>query len=134
MSDEVTEQDAQELLRQFSEGKQNVHSFFTNIIQSDDTLKTGNLTQEELGIPKLPVRTHKELALFCSDVYGDDSWASYFNKLSEIQTSSSLSKEGFLVKHSVTMKKELADMNPKERKKNKGWFKGKSQEGSQQQE
>jgi len=45
-----------------------------------------------------------------------------------IQTDSSLSKEGFLMKLLVTMKKELADVSPKETKKNKGWFKSKGGE------
>ncbi len=127
-NNEMSEQDAQNLLREFAQGKQNVHTFFTDIIKSEDTTKTGNLTQEELGVPKLPVRTYKELALFSEDIYGDASWKDYFNKMSEIQTATSLSKEGILIKLSVTNKKELADMTPS-KKKNKGWFnKGRTNE------
>jgi len=124
MSDELTSEE-KEILRQLNEGKQNVHSFFTNIVKSKDTTKTGYLNQEELGMPKLPVRTYKELALFSKEVYGDTIWSDYFDKMSEIQTSTSLSKDGILLKLSVTQKKELADVSPKEKKVNKGWFKKK---------
>ena len=121
---ETNEEEAAEIVRQYNEGKQNVHSFFTKIIQSDDTTKTGNLTQDELGYPRLPVRTYKELQLFCDDVASEESWANYFKKMSEIQTSTSLSKDALLIKLSVTNKKEIADITP-EKKANKGWFKKK---------
>lgn len=121
MSEEMSEKEAEELFRQFAESKQNIASFFTNVVKTDNTTKTGNLNEIELGTSKLPLRTYKELSLFSRDIAGDDSWADYFDSLAEIQTSSSLSKEGFLMKLFVTSKKETADMTPK--KKNKGWFK-----------
>ena len=126
----MTEKEAEDIIRQFNESKQNMHSFFTNVVKSNDTIKTGNLTQEELGTPKLPVRTYKELELFSRDIADELEWGDYFQKMAEIQTSSSLSKEGFLMKLAVTLKKELADMTPT-KKKNKGWFhkKDKSEEG-----
>jgi len=126
MSD-MTEDEAKEMLRQFSESRATLHTFFTNVIKSDDTTKTGNLSQDELGMPKLPVRTFKELALFSKEVANDEGWADYFNKMSEIQTSTSLSKDALLMKLSVTSKKELADVTP-QRKVNKGWFKKKKEE------
>jgi len=123
---EITEEEAQELIRQFNEAKQNVHSFFTNVVKTKDTTKTGNLTSDELGLSKHPVRTYKELALFCKEVAGDETFASYFDKLAEIQTSTSLSKDALLLKLSVTSKRELADVTPK-KKKNSGWFKKKNE-------
>lgn len=132
MSEEITEQQATEIMRQFNQGKQNVHSFFTDIIKTTDTTRVGNLDEDELGKPKLPVRTYKELELFCKDVANDNDWAEYFKKMAEVQTSTSLSKDAILIKLSVTNKKELADMTPK-RKKNKGWFrKGGSSETQEQ--
>ena len=128
MSDELSEKEAQEIVRQFSQGKQNVHSFFTDIIKSDDTTKVGNLDEDELGKPKLPVRTYKELELFCRDIANNVVFADYLKNLSEIQTSTSLSKDGLLVRLSVTQKKELADVTPS-KKKNKGWFRKGSSEG-----
>ena len=47
MSEDLTNEE-KEILRQLNEGKQNVHSFFTNIIKSDDTTKTGYLEKEEI--------------------------------------------------------------------------------------
>jgi len=121
MAEDLTEKEAEDIVRQFNEGKANMHSFFTNVVKSPDTIKTGNLTQEELGVPKLPVRTYKELELFSKDIADEKEWGEYFQKMSEIQTASSLSKEGFFMKLAVTLKKELSDMTPS-KKKNKGWF------------
>lgn len=130
MSEEdMTEDEAKELLRQFSESKQNAATFFTNVVKAKDTTKVGNLDKDELGTSKLPVRTYKELELFSRDIAGDDTWADYFKQMSEIQSSTSLSKEGFLMKLFVTSKKELADMTP--HKKNKGWFKKKDKDDTQ---
>jgi len=114
----------EEMVRQFNEQKSNIHTFFTKVIQDESTIKTGNLSEDELGIPNIPVRSLKELELFSKDVYMDDEWADYFKKMAEIQTSTSLSKDGFLLKLSVTSKKELADVTPS-KKKNSGWFKKK---------
>lgn len=125
MSDELTEQQAEQLVRGLVEQKQNIQGFFTNVIKADDTTKTGNLTIEELGEPRLPLRSIKELELFSRDIYSDKDWADYFGKLSEIQTSTSLSKDAILLKLSVTTTKEMADTTPKEKKVNKGWFKRK---------
>lgn len=122
MANELTEQDAQELLRQFSESKANMHTFFTNVVKTDDTLKTGNLDTNELGMSKLPVRTYEELSLFSKEVANQKEWGDFFEAMSRIQTDSSLSKEGFLLKLVQTTKKELADVTPKQ-KVNRGWFK-----------
>lgn len=122
---EMTEQEAEQIMRQFAEGKSNVHSFFTNIIKSLNTTKTGYLNENELGLPKLPVRTLKELSVFCKDVADFPEMADYFDKSSENITSTSLSKDGILLKLSVTQKKEMADVSPKQNKENKGWFKKK---------
>lgn len=129
MTEELSEEQAENIIRQFNEGKANLHSFFTNIIKTHDTTKTGNLSVEELGMSNLPVRTYKELSLFCEDVANQKQFSEYFAKMSEIQTSTSLSKDAILLKLSVTQKKELADVSPP-RKHNSGWFKKKS-EGEQ---
>lgn len=124
MSDEITEQEAQELIRSFSESKATMHTFFRDVVKTSDTLKVGNLSPDELGMSALPVRSYKELALFCEEVANQPQFTKYFDAMSEIQTASSLSKEGFLMKLSVTQKKELKDTSP-EKKSNRGWFKKK---------
>jgi len=122
-NENLSEEEAKDILRGFQEGRSNVHTFFTNVVKADDTTKTGNLNQDELGLSHLPVRTYKELELFSRDIADETEWADYFQKMAEIQTSTSLSKDAILMKLVVTTKKELADMTPKEKKKNKGWFK-----------
>jgi hypothetical protein len=107
MAETLTETEAEEIIRNFGEGKSNLHSFFTNVIKSSDTTKTGNLSTDELGMPQLPVRTYKELGMFCHEVADMDIFSTYFNKMSEIITSSSLSKDALLMKLAVTIKKEL---------------------------
>jgi len=125
----IMNEEAQEILRQFSEGKSNVHTFLTAVAKADDTTKVGNLDKDELGMPTLPVRTYKELGVFCNEIADETEWSDYFDKMSEVQLATSLSKEGFLIKAAITTKKELADMTPK--KKNKGWF-SKKEEPTQQ--
>ena len=124
MTDDMTEQQAQDMLRQMSESKQTLYTFFSKVIKSESTTRVGNLSEEELGSPKLPQRTYLELETFCTEVGNNEAFANYFRKMAEIQTESSLSKEGFLMKLAVTMKKELADVSPT-KKKNGGWFKKK---------
>lgn len=105
--------------------KHNVHSFLTKVIEEEDTTKLGNLELEELGEPKLPIRTSKELALFCREIADMPEFADFFDKEGEILTKTSLSKEGFLLKLSTIRTSQVADVTPKEKKKNKGWFKKK---------
>ena len=113
---------------------QTVHGFLHNVSTSDDTTKTGYLTEVELGTPRLPERTLKELALFCKDVANMEYMADYFNDKAEILTSTSLSKNAKLLDLAVLQRKETTDsfrqkINPK-----KSWFKKKSQEDVPQNE
>jgi hypothetical protein len=112
---------AESMLRSFSQKQMNTHTFFTDVIKSKSTTKTGNLNIDELGMPRLTQRGVKELELFCSDTFKDKGWEDYFRDLAEIQTATSLSKDAILIKLAVTSKKELADVTP-EKKKNKGMF------------
>ncbi len=128
----MTEEEAERIIRNMgattgaptSPESHNVHKFLNEVAISHDTTKTGNLRAEELGMPKLPVRTYKELELFCSEIADMDYMAKYFGQLAEITNATSLSYEGFLVKAAITQKKELADITPK-KAENKGWFKKK---------
>ncbi len=121
---EMTESEAEEIVRQFGEGKSNLHSFFTQIIKTPDTTRTGNLSTDELGMPQLPVRSYKELSLFCEDIGNMSTFSDFFEKTSRNITDTSLSKDAILIKLAVTIKKELSDLTP-EKKQNKGWFKKK---------
>lgn len=109
------------------EEKQNIHTFLHNVAVAPDTTKTGYLGEEEIGMPVLPVRTYKELALFCSEIANMDYFSDYFRKKAEIVTSTSLSREAKLITLAVLQKKEISDVTKKPRKENRGWFKSKSQ-------
>lgn len=129
MTNEMTDKEAQDVLRQMADNKQSIYAIFAKVInEKQKTTKVGNLSIEELGMSKLPFRTYLELGLFCEDIVGDEEFSEYFKKMGAIQTDSSLSKEGFLMKLLVTMKKELADVSPKSKKKNTGWFRKKGGE------
>jgi len=129
MTEEMTEAQAQEVIRQMADSKQSIYAIFAKVInENQKTTKVGNLSVEELGTSKLPLRTYLELGLFCKEIVGDKEFSDYFNQMGAIQTDSSLSKDGFLMKLLVTMKKELADVSPKKASKNTGWFKKKGGE------
>lgn len=134
----ITEKEAQELVRHFNEQSSGVHSFLTSVVRTDDTTKLGNLKEEEIGTPRISLRGLKELQLFSKEIAEEDEWADYFGKLAEIQTSTSLSEKALLSRLAVTQKKELADMSPTPttKKKNSGWFKSKknTQEANPQQQ
>lgn len=123
MSDEITEQQAQEMLREFAESRATHQTFFKDVVKAEDTTKVGNLNTEELGEAQLELRGVKELELICKDICNEKELSDYFKHLGEIQTSTSLSKEGFLMRLFVTSKKEMADVTVQEKKKNTGWFK-----------
>lgn len=114
------------------EEKHSVHSFLHKVATSEDTTKLGYLKDEELGIPKLPVRTHKELAVFCEDVASMDSFKNFFNKMSEITTSTSLSRNAKLLELAVINRRQLEDVTKRPRAK-RGFFKKREEsEGGEQ--
>lgn len=125
----MSEQQAEEILRGLADEKLTVPAFFSHVVESEDTSKTGNLTIEELGVPSLQVRVSKELELFCRDVCDDGVFADYWKKKAEIDSSTSLSKDAILLKLLVTKKNEVADITPKQRE-NSSWFKKKEEKNN----
>lgn len=106
--------------------KHNVHTFLEKVRTSSDTTKVGYLKDEELGIPSLPVRTYKELELFSRKIASKPLFAEYFKEMSEIVTSTSLSRNAKLLDTAVTQTRNLTDVIKRpEMKENKGWFKKK---------
>lgn len=133
---EMSPEEARDLLNDIYGGyprmdtQYNVHKLINDVIKAKDTTKTGNLSLEELGMPRLPLRSYKEIALFSDSVAGLPYFAAYFNAMGEIATSTSLSLKALLLRLAVTTKKELADTSPKGNEINKGWFKSKSKDGN----
>ena len=128
----MTAEQAEEIIKSFGgtaptpEEKHSVHSFLYKVATSDDTTKLGNLKEEEVGLPRLPLRTYKELALFCRGVADMDYYADYFDKKAEILTATSLSKDAMLIKLAVVTRREQTNVLRAPPKENKGWFKKKN--------
>ena len=122
-------QEQNDTVRAYFEQKESIPSFFTKVVQAKDTTKTGNLTQEELGFPNLPVRTYKELSTFCNKLINKPKWADYFDAMSENQTSTSLSKNAILLQLVTTSNRvqKFQDIT-QEKKENRGWFGKKNKE------
>lgn len=106
------------------DAKQNVHTFLHNVATAEDTTKLGFLKEEEIGMLPNPIRSYKHLQQFARDIMGKQELGSYFGSSSEIVTSTSLSRQGFLVDRAVVQKRELKDTT-KAIKENKSWFKKK---------
>ena len=132
-SDKVSDEELAELVKALSgttplpDEKNNVFTFLNNVAKSEDTTKLGNLKEEELGTPILPLRSDKSLSLWSGDVMENQFLKNFFLKEAEITTSTSLSKDGFLSKLAVLNKKEIADVT-KPKKINRGWFGHKKEE------
>lgn len=133
MTDETLTTEEKQVLQEYlgygapiPEEKHNAHSFINKVASEDDTTKVGNLTQEEVGEPKLPLRTLKELALISDKIIGNDDFKKYFLEKGEILTATSLSKDAKLITLAVIQKRQIEDVT-KSTKKNKGWFKKKNE-------
>jgi len=143
MTDEMTDEELAQKLSQIigtapmPDEKHNVHTFLFNVATAEDTTKVGFLRDDselnELGVPALPLRTYKELGLFCKEIADMDYFADYFMKKGEIITSTSLSRKGKLIDLAVVQRREIADIT-KHRKINKGWFKKKKPEDREEEE
>jgi hypothetical protein len=107
------------------EEKHNKHTFLNNIAKSDDTTKTGNLGEAELGFTRYSERSYKDMELAASDLCDDGLWADYFKKKAEILTATSLSKDAILIKLAASEKREIDATTKVPRKENKSWFKSK---------
>ena len=130
MSEELTEDEKQEFRDLIGYGantgdtKHNVHTFLHNVVTAKDTTKLGVLDTTELGNMSNPVRSWKFLSSFAKEIMKKDNLGNFFNMQSEIGTSTSLSKNGTLVKLAVIQHRKIEDVT-KERKENKSWFKSK---------
>jgi hypothetical protein len=125
-----------EALQQLSYGyprpeeRENIYNYFKKVITMMDNTKTANLTIDELGLVKIPVRTNQEIALYCDamgmgNIKDAKGFAGYFMKEAQILLGTSLSREGFLNKLAVTQKREV-ESKTRRPVVNKGWFKKKT--------
>ena len=129
--EEMTQEQAEDYVKSFGvapipEEKHGVHAFLHKVATATDTTKLGNLKEEEVGLAKLPLRTYKELSLFCKEIANMPYFSDYFEKKGEILTSTSLSKEALLLKLAVVIRREQSNIL-KAPRENKGWFTKKRQ-------
>lgn len=105
----------------------NVHKFLHDVSVSMDTTKTGNIGEEELGLPAFNVRTLKDVQTY-AEMMGLGAYGKYFGAKSEHITATSLSKDGFLDKLSIMTRQQVEALSRSTgKKKNKGWFGKKKQ-------
>jgi len=109
-------EDALQFYRGFGAEEKGIDNFFLEIVRTEDTKKVGNLTEDELGIPQLPIRTLLELKKDCDLIPSMSSFADSFKNTAEAILATSLSREGFLIKSRITQKKEFGD-KPKKKKR-----------------
>jgi hypothetical protein len=127
-----TEAEADELrdfIRKAGEEK-GIDQFFLEIIRASDNLKIGNLTKDEIGLPRLPTRTLLELADDCELIPSLSSFKTDFRKQAQDMVNTSLSKEGFLIRARITQKKELLD-STKKKEKRRGLFGSRKEESEE---
>jgi hypothetical protein len=101
--------------------KQNAWTFLKKVMEIPNTMRVGNLSAEEVGIPPLSLRTLKECELISSDIIGNFFYAEYFRNKAEILSGSSLSKDAKLISLSSLQRREIADTT-KPKAVNSGWF------------
>lgn len=131
---QITDEE-KKLLQEYLEGvgasipeeKHTVHTFLYKVATSEDTTKIAYITEEELGHAVYPVRSFKSFSLIAEKIIRSNYLKEYFDKESEIITSTSLSKNGFLIRAAITQKKELSDVT-KRHTINRGWFVKKPEE------
>ena len=115
------------------EDKQNVHVFLMNVATADDTTKTGNLRDDkdlnELGLPIWTVRGGLDMSMISDKLMDNNFFKEFFERQAKNTLTTSLSREGFLIKMNATTTKQVADTT-KRKKTNRGMFGKKSEEVS----
>lgn len=121
--------DAMYINAQGHDERHNVFTFLNNVATAEDTTKTGFLRDDkdlnELGVPKLPVRSFHSLALVADKIMGNDYFNKYFLAEAEIINKTSLSRNAKLIGLAVLQKREVADVSRRHQTQNKSWFKKK---------
>lgn len=136
-SDELTSEEILKLAQAMKDNvptqdeKQNVHTFLHSVVIADDTKKIGFLKVDkelnELGVPQHTVRGSFEMARIADKIMDNVFFQEFFLKEAEETLSTSLSREGFLIRQATTTTKSVADVT-KRTKTQKGMFKKTTEE------
>lgn len=117
LQEDLSEEDAREYGAPEPEQIFERFKFLTEVRDRDDTIRTGFVNEEELGRPLFPVRFWNNLKAIAK-MHNYDIVSKYCRDKALNITSSSLSRDGFLLNTSVTKRKERL-------KSKKGYNKGK---------
>src|SRR3990167_2458207 len=96
VTEELTTEEIAELQKYIGAGaptpdeKHNVHTFLNKVLNTPDTTRVGYLKEEELGMPKNPVRTYKKLSLISDKIMDNPYFSDFFKNESENVTATSL--------------------------------------------
>lgn len=137
MEDNLTEAEREQLKEYLGYGaagaseKQNAHTFLFNVAKAKDTTKLGNLSPEEVGVPRHSIRTYQNISLIAKNVIGSDNLAKHFSARSEVVTSTSLSKNAKLINLAVIQRRQVEDLTKPERKPSSSWFKPKKKDNDE---
>lgn len=136
-SDELTEEEILKLAQSMKDNvptqdeKQNIHTFLHSVVIADDTKKIGFLKVDkelnELGIPQHTVRGSLEMARIADKIMDNNFFKEFFMAEAEEVLSTSLSREGFLIRQATTQTKQVADATKRIRTQ-KGMFKKTTEE------
>jgi hypothetical protein len=110
------------------EEKQNVHTFLLNVVQAEEPskiIKLGNLRDDkemnELGAPVWTARGALDMVRISDKIMDNTFFKEYFENQMVHTLSSSLSREGFIIRAAVTNTKQVVDAT-KRKKYNSGMF------------
>ena len=116
--------------------KNNMHTFLLNVVQADEIdkiAKVGNLRDDkdlnELGLPIWTVRGGLDMSMISDELMDNKFFKGFFERQAKNTLTTSLSREGFLIKMNATTTKQVADTT-KRKKTNRGMFGKKSEEVS----
>jgi len=109
--------------------KNNPIAFFRQLLTTKSNIKSANLSEDELGSVRIPVRTNLEISEYCKAM-NMNAFANCFKRDAQIILGTSLSRDGFLVKTSVTSTRESrTEMTKKGQSQVKrGWFNPRNKE------
>ena len=110
--------------------KASLFAFLKRVIFMSDTSRTSNLSEEELGMTRVPVRTNQMISLFCNQM-GLEGLGHYFFAESQILTNTALSRGGFLDKLAITQSKRTEESLKTNIPQKKGWFAKKEEQPHQ---
>lgn len=117
IKDEAEAEEFKEFLRNYAGEEKGIDNFFLEVVRDRNNLKIGNLDEDELGLPDIPLRTILELKRDCDSIPSLSAFAKDFEQQAVDLVHTSLSKNGFLINARITQKKGLIDTSKKKRKK-----------------